>query len=415
MDVWAEIRRLHRAEGVPIKQIVRDLGVGRNTVRRALRASGPPERTRGPRGSMVDAFEPRIRELLAQFPSMPATVIAERVGWEHSSSVLRDRVAKLRPEYRGVDPADRLSYCPGEVIQCDLWFPGTRVRVGDGQERVLPVLVMVSGFSRRIEALMLPSRQGGDLTAGMWELLTRFGGCPKTLLWDREAAIGGTGKPTVVAAAFAGTLATRIRLAPPKDPETKGIVERANRYLETSFLPGRSFTSPADFTTQLIEWLARANRRHVRAIGARPIDRAETDQQAMLALPRTPPATGLSSRVRLGRDYYVRVDGNDYSADPRFIGRFVDIHASLVEVVIGCDGQPAGSHPRSWQTHATVTSPKHVETAAKLRAHYQQHKTAGARTHADGHPVQMRALTDYDARFGVEFHTTETEHTREAQ
>jgi transposase len=39
----------------------------------------------------------------------------------------------------------------------------------------------------------------------------------------------------------------------PADPEAKGPVERANGYLETSFLPGRKFASPADFNTQLGE------------------------------------------------------------------------------------------------------------------------------------------------------------------
>lgn len=345
---------------------------------------------------------------------MPATVIAERVGWEHSSSVFRARVAQLRPEYRGVDPADRLVFGPGEQIQCDLWFPPVSVAVGAGQSRVLPVLVMVSGFSRWIEAMMVPSRQGGDLTAGMWELLKRFGGCPKTLLWDREAAIGGSGKLTIVAAAFSGTLATRIKLAPARDPETKGIVERANRYLETSFLPGRSFGSPTDFNAQLAGWLERANQRQVRSIGARPIERADTDRLAMLTLPRTPPAVGLVGRVRLCRDYYVRVDGNDYSVDPRFIGRFVDVHASLTEIVVMCDGQHAGRHPRSWQAHATVTDPTHVETAASLRAHYRQTRTARPRTHTDGHPVELRALSDYDALFDVDF-STEPDYTKEAQ
>ncbi|WP_076611621.1 IS21 family transposase ISLxx1 [Leifsonia xyli] len=76
---------------------------------------------------------------------------------------------------------------------------------------------------------MLPSKQGDDLTSGMWSLLQRFGGVPRSLLWDREAAIGGLGKPTILAATFAGTLATRIKLAPARDPETKGVVERANR------------------------------------------------------------------------------------------------------------------------------------------------------------------------------------------
>jgi Helix-turn-helix domain len=53
VEDWAEIRRLHRSEGMPIKAIARVMGVGRNTVRRALVAEGPPKRV--PRGSKVDA------------------------------------------------------------------------------------------------------------------------------------------------------------------------------------------------------------------------------------------------------------------------------------------------------------------------------------------------------------------------
>lgn len=33
-------------------------------------------------------------------------------------------------------------------------------------------------------------------------------------------------------------------------------MERANGYLETSFLPGRAFASASDFNTQLMDWLA---------------------------------------------------------------------------------------------------------------------------------------------------------------
>lgn len=415
MDVWAEVRRLHRSERVPIKQIARDFGIGRNTVRRALLGEEPPDRSRGPRGSKVDPFVPQIRALLAEYPKMPASVIAERVGWTFSSSLFRERVSELRPEYQGVDPADRLWYRPGEVIQCDLWFPATRIPVGGGQERVLPVLVMVSGHSRRIEAVMLPSRQGGDLTCGMWELLQRFGGIPKSLLWDREAAIGGTGKPTILAATFAGTLATKLRLAPPRDPETKGIVERANRYLETSFLPGRVSQDRDDFNTQLIVWLTeRANQRKVRTIAARPVELAAEDRAAMLPLPATAPATGITHRIRLARDYYVRVDGNDYSVDPKFIGRFVDIRATLEEVLVTCGGQDAGRHVRSLRTGQTITCPDHVDTAKKLRAHYQRPKPSGIRQHPDGHRVQIRALSDYDALFGVDF-TPTTGYEKEAQ
>ena len=95
VEDWAEIRRLHRAEGMPIKAIVRTLGVSRNTVRSALASDGPPKYQRKPAGSSVDAFEPRIRELLQAYPTMPATVIAERVGWERGLTVLKDRVREL--------------------------------------------------------------------------------------------------------------------------------------------------------------------------------------------------------------------------------------------------------------------------------------------------------------------------------
>jgi hypothetical protein len=113
------------------------------------------------------------------------------------------------------------------------------------------VLVMTLAFSRFLTATMVPSRQGGDLLSGMWTLISQIGRVTKTLVWDRESAIGGTGRVSAPAAAFAGTLATRIRLAPPRDPEFKGMVERNNGYFETSFLPGRTFASPSDFNTQL--------------------------------------------------------------------------------------------------------------------------------------------------------------------
>ena len=109
--------------------------------------------------------------------------------------------------------------------------------------RSVPVLVMVAAHSRRIEAVMVPSRRTGDLLAGMWLLLQRFGGVPKRLLWDNEAGIGRRGRLADGVSGFCGTLGTKLVQAKPYDPETKGVVERANQYLETSFLPGRSFTA----------------------------------------------------------------------------------------------------------------------------------------------------------------------------
>ncbi|MFI1184578.1 helix-turn-helix domain-containing protein, partial [Streptomyces sp. NPDC020799] len=107
VEDWAEIRRLHRAEKMPVRAIARKLGIARNTVRRAVASDAPPKYQRAAKGSIVDAVEPQIRELLEQWPDMPATVIAERIGWSRSLTVLKDRVRELRPAFQPVDPASR--------------------------------------------------------------------------------------------------------------------------------------------------------------------------------------------------------------------------------------------------------------------------------------------------------------------
>lgn len=362
---------------------------------RALASDRPPQYSRPAVATSFTPVEPLVRELLRATPSMPLTVIAERINWSGSVTNLRRHVRRIRPNYLPVDPADRLDYSPGDQVQCDLWFPPVRIPLGHGQVGSPPVLVMVSSFSRFITATMIPSRTTADLLAGHWRLLSGLGAVPGRLVWDNEAGIGRGRKLTVDARAFAGSLATRFVLLKAFDPESKGIVERANGYLETSFMPGRTFASPADFNAQLTDWLTVANTRHVRRIDARPVDVIEADRAAMTPLPPIAPVVGTRERVRLGRDYYVRVASNDYSVDPQFIGRFVDIAADLDHVRITCEGHPAGTHARCWATGRTITDSEHVLTAQELRASFQRPRPVVA---AD---ELHRNLSDYDTAFGV--------------
>jgi transposase len=400
VEDWAEVRRLARAEKMPIKAIARTLGISRNTVRAALAAGGPPKYQRSPAGSAVDAFEPRIRELLQAYPTMPATVIAERVGWERGLTVLKDRVRELRPAYLPADPASRTAYDPGELAQCDFWFPAVRIPAGFGQERGatrLPVLTMVSGYSRWLSAVLVPSRHAADLFAGWWQLIAALGGVPRALVWDGEGAIGRwrAGKPELTAEcqAFRGTLGAKVVVCKPADPESKGLVERANGYLETSFLPGRRFTSPGDFNTQLAEWTALVNTRVRRALGCAPADRIAADRHAMLTLPPVAPETGWRLAVRLPRDHYVRLDSNDYSVHPAAIGRRVEVVASLDRVQAWCGGQLAADHERSWAWHQVITDPEHKAAAVVLR----RQRVSVLRPAGPEPEVEQRSLAVYDA------------------
>src|SRR5215207_4159409 len=121
------------------------MGCSRNTVKAASASDGPPKYQRTRSGSLVDGYEPRIRELLGAFPRMPATVIAHRIEWPYSIRTLSGRVAQLRPAYLPPDPASRTAYVAGEIAQFDLWFPPITLPVVSGQSRTakqLPVLTM---------------------------------------------------------------------------------------------------------------------------------------------------------------------------------------------------------------------------------------------------------------------------------
>ena len=119
---------------------------------------------------------------------------------------------------------------------------------------------------------------------------------PRTLVWDGEGAIGrnrgGRIELTQDCQAFRGVLGTKVIVLKPAEPEHKGIIERAHDYLERSFLPGRVFTGPADFNTQLQGWLRQVNGRTRRALGCAPTDRIGADRasdaDACRRWPRSP-------------------------------------------------------------------------------------------------------------------------------
>jgi transposase len=409
VEDWAEIRRLYLAERMSIKAIAKRLGLARNTVRNAVRATQPPRYARAGTGSVVDAVEPRIRALLKEFPQMPATVIAERIGWGHGMTVLKDRVRLLRPVYAPQDPASRTTYEPGSVGQCDLWFPPAQIPLGFGQvgagRTAPPVLVLTAGYSRFVAATMIPTRNAEDLVLGQWAVIGQLGAVPKLLVWDNESGVGRYGganpKLTAEFTVLRGMLGTRFYLCRPNDPETKGLTERNNGFFETSFLPGRRFAGPADFNAQLAGFLDRANARRRRSLGgASAAERIGADRAAMGALPPIDAATiGWRNSVVLPRDHYVRLDSCDYSVHPSAIGQRVEVAADLDTVRIRRGGAVVGEHARCWARQQTITDPVHRKAADVMRQAFQDRATGGRGPASSD--VQERDLSAYDRAFGL--------------
>jgi len=393
VEQWAELRRLHFVAGVSIRELQRRTGLGRNTVRRALRAERPPGYVRRVGASKLDPFKDEIQRLLREDPRLPGIRVFELIGelgFDGGKTLVYEYVAELRPLYAPRPRTfQRTLYRRGELLQFDLWQPRTEVPVGHGQTRRAWVVVAALGFSRAGAGSLIFSRQAPDILAGLWRCITRLGGLPETLVIDREGALhAGDARPTDAFAAFCGQLRVGWHFCEPGDPQAKGVVERLQGYLETSFEPGRSFVNQHDFQDQLDGWFdERANRRLHRTLRRRPIELLADELEAMRPLPATGPDTQRRWVIRVPPDPHVRVDTNDYSLDPGLVGRRVEVSVDQHHVTaIALDtGELACRHQRCFARHRTITALKH---ARALRG------TRRGRTEIE---VQQRPLAHYDA------------------
>jgi transposase len=393
VEQWAEIRRAHFVEGVGIRALARRTGLDRQTIRRALRSDEPPRYERGPVASKLDPYKEEIHRLLRTDPRIPATRVREMIadlGYLGGQTILDVYLREVRPLFAPAPRTfQRTLYRPGEICQFDLWEPSRPIPVGHGQERRGWVVVACLGYSRTGAGAVIFSKSAPDILTGIVRCLWRLGGLPRMLVWDREGALhAGAGRPTDAFAALCGRLRVGWHFCEPADPQAKGVVERLQGYMETSFEPGRSFANEIDFADQLDAWFdTRANVRTHRGLRCRPVDRLGEDLAAMAPLPGDRPDLDPRIVLRVPPDPFVRVDTCDYSLDPRLVGRRVEVRVGQREIgaVVLDTGELAAAHRRSYARHRTISDLEHLRLLKGRR---------GATTEPE---VEQRPLARYDA------------------
>ncbi len=391
---WAEIRRMKEVEGLSIREIAKRTGHDRNTVRRALRRAGPPRYERPPRPSKLDRFRDEIHRLLQADPRIPGKRIRELIealGYEGGKTILDDYVREVRPLYERRRTYQRTIYRPGELCQFDLFEPRQEIPVGHGQVRRGYVVTAELGYSRALAGALVFSKEWEDVAFGMVRCLARLGALPETLVWDREGAIhAGGGRPTDAFAGFCGQLRVGWLILAARDPEAKGALERSHRFMRTNFEPGRSFANELDYQLQLDGWCEKVNARVHRTTRAVVAQRLAQERERMRSLPAILPDSDRRFVIRVPSQPYLRFDTNDYSLDPRLVGRRVEVRVTQSELTaVALDtGELAGRHRRRFARHLTFTDPAHQRELDRLRRE---------RRHGSDVEVELRPLARYDA------------------
>jgi transposase len=254
---WAEVRRLHR-EGWSNTAIAEKLQMSRNTVASLIAKQQPPRYERASVGSMLNNYADAIAAMLDEDPKAPATVIRERLqllGYTGGITILKERLAELRPNFLAARSYQRTSYLPGELAQLDWWETGVAIPVGKGASRKAFGLVTSLPHSAAHDAVFTFSKTTADFCPALVGCLERLGGVPSAAVLDNDSAMvrprrGGPARLVDDVAALFGALSLRPVVLRPRFPEGKGQDERMIGYLQTSFLPLRRFSCIEDLQHQ---------------------------------------------------------------------------------------------------------------------------------------------------------------------
>jgi transposase len=373
---WAEVHRLFEREGLSKSAIAKRLGMSRPTVIRLLGLQEPPRYQREPAGSKLDAYKHAIAAMLDDDPQVPATVILEhlrRDGYAGRTTILKQHLATVRPAFLAARSYQRTSYLPGELAHGDWWEPAIRAPVGNGATRKAYGWVTTLPHSAAHAVVYSLSRTMADFLHGVVGCLQRLGGVPEAMVVDNDTSIvaDGVGKRAVLhpeVAALCGQLGLRLVVLEPGKPESKGQVERTNGYLETSFLPLRSFCDLGDLQSQSDAWAQQvAWRRHHRRVGGRVGDALAAERRFLHALPDPLPDVDVRTEVRVQRDSFVRVRDVDYSVPPGLAGRRVGVRLSPTQVVVHLEGAEIARHQRSYAPADVVLDPAHARALRLAR------------------------------------------------
>lgn len=386
---------MKHVERLSQREIHRRTGIHRDTIRKALASPAPPSYGPRPqRSSKLDPFLASIEELLADEPTLSGVRIREeleQLGYDGSKTILDDLLRELRPRFLPPPRSfQRTRYRPGELAQFDLCEPRAEIAVGYGQARRGYVVTCELPYSRAFAGALVFSKEFVDIAFGMARCLGRLGALPAKLVWDREGAIAPKGRPTEAFLAFCGQLALGWVILDAGDCQAKGALERSHRFVHGNFEAGRRFANQLDFQDQLDGWCDRINERVHRTTRAVVAERLTEERERMRPLPELPD-TDRRFVIRVPAQPYLRFDRNDYSLDPRLVGRRVEVRAGQAQITAAAldTGELACRHARVFAGGLCLTDPAHQHALDELR---------GERRRRRAEPdVEQRPLARYDA------------------
>jgi transposase len=372
VDDFAEIRRLH-ANKLSIRAIAVQLGVGRETVRKAIANPQPvPYTLAKPRPAPAfGAFRAIVDEILVADQSAPpkqrhtASQIFRRLVKEHKYAGGYDQVRR----YLQTQRRDRretfipLDHLPGHRAEAD--FGHIYADFPEGRRQV-PVLVVTWSYSNCPFALTLPTERTEAVLHGLVEAFTFFGCVPRELWWDNPKTVaihiskGRDRTPHPRYSALACHYAFAPRFCMPATPTEKPRVEKRVQDLQ------RQWATPVPCVQDLAQLNAHLRHQYLgardRTCGDNALSvaaRFEHDCAAALPVPAHRFDACVIQPGQVDKYQTVRFDRNSYSVPRRWAFRTVSVKGYVDRVAVVGDGTTVATHVRTYGSVQKVLDPLH--------------------------------------------------------
>ncbi len=317
-----------QAQGFTQKQIAEQLGKTDRTIRTWLKQM-PRKRKTPVRKSLLDEYKPFVEALVRENPEINGANIfkkLKKMGFKGQSSIVREFITKIRKE-EAQKATIRFETEPARQAQVD-WIEFGRQYV-NGRIQKLYAFVMVMGFSRMPFVSFTTSMNSATLLNCHIKAFRFFGGIPEEILYDNMKTAwvydGEHWQTNHQLARFAYHYDFIPKRCKIHRPETKGKVERFNKYFENSFFvdyDNRNLNLP-QLNEDALAWIKTIAENKLSQFNQSRNERFNLEKQYLKKIPSSDFDVRDSIPLIVNRESCITYRTNKYSVPPVFIGKTI--------------------------------------------------------------------------------------------
>jgi len=351
------ILHLREVEKLSLRQIGKELGIGRKRVSRILKQSDISTKPL-PRAKIIQPFIGLISEWYKERPYLKALQIHERLvsyGFKGSYPTVANYTKKYRREK--VKAYHTLDFLPGQEAQID-WFYFVHEKLG----KVYGFLYLLS-YSRYAWGRFYPKTSFEFFLDAHLDCFRHLSGLARTHRYDNLKSVVLKRYPAIEYNPqfldFARFYGFSIHLCNPYSGNEKGRVERPIRDIR-SFLYAEDFKDLNDLNHKYHEYLGKRNDRIHRSTGKAPQELLGKENLLRLPIKSYPP-TRVIPGVIVSKQALVEFESNRYSVSSVWAGKSCEIVAWPERIEVWANGGRIAVHKRSFDRKKLFQNPLHAE------------------------------------------------------